>query len=210
LIRVLALMSAFAGPALAQDAAPSAAVLALRERFEAEILAIEDAYGMNDAGLINAAFDIAERVYGSNWDAVRAEARRSLAALPTIDLGAYAGLEPVRPFAGRKGDEEQFVFMLRGSKGKWASAAMRFWDANTVAGFISGLAPPPSMERESAGLIGLKQGLVPMRAYRGRLEGMDVLAVRNWRSLVVAPYSFSDDGLIMPDLSGVRVYPLRR
>jgi len=209
-VRALPLIVALASPVSAQDLAPAAAIGALRDRFEAEILALEAATGKDEGGFLRAAIDIAERVYGSNWDAVRAEAQRSLAALPTIDLGPYERLEPVRPFAGLQSGEDMLAFLLRGGTGsKWAFAAMRFWDAGTVGSFLSGLAPPPGLDRSSSGAWALKQGFVPMRVYRGRLNGADVLAVRNWRSLVVAPYSLSVDGLILPDLAGVRIYPLQ-
>jgi hypothetical protein len=55
----------------------------------------------------------------------------------------------------------------------------------------------------------MKMALAPMRAYRGRFNGTDVLAARCYRSLVVTPYAWTADGLILPDFANIRVYPLQ-
>ncbi len=208
------LMLAFAllgaSPVQAQQAAPSAAIVALRDRFEVEVLAVEGSYGTDVAGLYRAASEIAERVYGGDWDAVRTEAQRSLAALPTIDLTPYANLEPARPFADKQRQRDLLpIIMLVAHGEKWDFAAMRFWDAQVVAYSIAPTAAPPNLEQDTGASLGAKIGLVPPRAYRGRRDGADVLAIRYWRSLVVIPYSLNPDGLIVPDLDGVLVYPLR-
>jgi hypothetical protein len=207
LVGLLPLALAIAAPAAAQQAAPSTSVVTLRDTFEAEILAIEGAYGNDHAGLLRAAVEAAQRVYGSDWDAVRAEAQRSLAALPTIDLAPYAHLDPVRPFADKPDGGDMLAFAM--GKSKWAFAAMRFWDAQNVAAFIGAVAPL-KLDGDTPASLGVKMTLVPMRAYRGRLDGADVLAARNGRSLVVAGYSLTPDGLILPELVGVRIYPLQR
>jgi hypothetical protein len=54
-----------------------AAMVAMRDRFEAEVLAVEEEYGANVDGHRRAAMRIALRVYGSNWDALRADAPAS-------------------------------------------------------------------------------------------------------------------------------------
>jgi hypothetical protein len=189
--------------AVAQDAA----MVAMRDKFEAEVLAVEDEYGADVDGLRRAAMQIALRVYGSNWDAVRDEARRSVAALPEIDLAPYERLEHVGSLSYKdKGDvlDEILPFM-----GKGGMAMLRFWDAQAVAFLTAGMGVQPDMAREGAARIAMKMTLAPMRAYRGRFNGTDVLAARYYRSLVVTPYAWTADGLILPDFAHIRVYPLQ-
>jgi hypothetical protein len=202
-ILALALSHVAIPAAVAQDAV----MVAMRDRFETEVLAVEDEYGADIDGLRRAAMQIALRVYGSNWDAVRAEAQRSLAALPEIDLAPYERLDQAvsLPFGG-KGDvlDEIMPFM-----GKGGMAMLRFWDAQAVAFSTAAMGVQPDLAREGAARIAVKMTLAPMRAYRGRFYGAEVLAARYYRSLVVTPYTWTADGLILPDFAHIRVYPLQ-
>jgi hypothetical protein len=203
IILALALSHAAIPAAVAQDAA----MVAMRDKFEAEVLAVEEEYGANVDGLRRAAMQIALRVYGSNWDAVRAEARRSLAALPGIDLAPYERLEQVGSLPHKvSGSVLDEIMPLMGKGGM---AMLRFWDAQAVAFLTAAMGVQPDLSREGAAESAMKMTLAPMRAYRGRFKGADVLAARYYRSLVVAPYAWTADGLILPDFAHIRVYPLQ-
>lgn len=182
---------------------PSAAILALRDQFEAEVLAIEGKYADNIAGLQVAALGIAAQVYGQNWAAVRAEAQRSLSALPAIDLAPFATAKPVP-----NDMQEAEAARLGQFTTRDGLALLRFWDAQQVAFSVGAAAAPIVIGDETAAMVGLKFQLVPPRAYRGTFRGRDVLVMRYYRSLVTIPFTVTADGLIRPDLAGVEVFAL--
>lgn len=182
---------------------PNPAFEAMRTQFEREILSIEGNYSDAEE-LRNAALPVAQRIYGANWGLVRAEALRSIAALPEIDLTRYSVLAPERPQIDLS--ESDLGQML--SPG--GLAAWRAYDANMVAFTMASMSVRPFEQGDSASMIGAKFALVGPRAYRGRLNGGEVLAVRYYRSLVTIPYMLTAEGLIKPDLQQVGIYPLQR
>lgn len=206
-MRAIILALAFSQATILAAVAQDAAMTAMRDKFEAEILAVEDRYGADVDGLRRAAMEIALRVYGSNWDAVRAEARRSLAALPEIDLAPYERLQQVGSLPFKVGGH--VLDEITPLMGKGGMAMLRFWDAQAVAFLTAAMGVQPDLAREGAAKLAMKMTLAPMRAYRGRFNGSDVLAARYYRSLVVTPYAWTADGLILPDFAHIRVYPLQ-
>ena len=192
----------------APQAGPSAAMVDLRDRFEAGILAVEGNYPSDPTGFQKAALSISKRVYGANWGVLRAEAQRSLAALPEIDLAPYAALKA----PGSQIPPDDLGSMLNQIMPYLEPAGyamMRFWDASAVGSYVATLAVRLNIDKESPSVLGLKLALAPTRTYRGRFQNADVLATRYLRSMVITPYGLNAEGLIVPDFERVRVYPLQ-
>lgn len=189
------------------QASPSAEIVALRDQFEAAFLQAERAYPDDEEGLRQIAARIGEDTYGQNWEAVRAEAARSLAALPEIDLARYEGKESARPWADLSAEERRVWLVM--SPG--VLAGMRFYDAQQVGMFAASSLGLPHMMRESdvsAARLGALMAFAPTRVYRGRYEGRDVLAVRLQRVFVITPFAQHPRGMLIPDLAGVRIFAL--
>lgn len=207
---LLALLCLVFAPAAAFAQAvpsPSAEIIALRDRFEAAFVREERRYEGDARGLRQIAIRLGEDIYGEDWDAVRAEASRSYAALPEIDLEPYARREGVQPLA----DIRMFRDLPEG-----ALAAMRFYDAEQVGNFVVawfamqhlfGMYDPTD---ESAAEIALRLTTISHymqpRVYRGRFEGRDVLAASMHRVFVIAPYTQHARGFLMPDVAALRLY----
>ena len=197
-----------ASQTLAPLAGPSAAMVDLRDRCEAGILAVEDNYPNDPTGFQKAALSISQRVYGSNWSVLRAETQRSLAALPEIDLAPYAALNPPGgpiPPADLGSMLNQIMPYLEPA----SYAMMRFGDASAVGSYVATLAVRLNMDKESPSMLGLKLALTPTRTYRARFNNAGVLATRYLRSMVITPYGLNAEGLIVPEFERVRVYPLQ-
>lgn len=183
---------------------PSAAIKAMRDDFEAQVLAIEKDHPGDPDGLRQAALAIAEKVYGANWEAVRVETQRSLNALPEIDLSPYEAATPSPSNLDAASMRDVVPFLTPGGL-----AAMRFWDAGSVGYMIAPMSVDLMRDGDTAAMLGTKFSLVPGRVWRGRFEGQDVLAARYFRSMVIAPYTFSPEGMIIPTLASLRVYDLQ-
>lgn len=183
---------------------PSAELLAMRNQFEREVLAIEQDYAGDADGLRQAALPIALKIYGANWEVVRAEAKRSLAALPEIDLTAYEKATPIPSNIDPASMREVTPFLTPAGM-----AMMRFWDAQAVAFSIAPMSVDLMRGGDSAMMIGTKMLLVPNRVWRGKFNGEDVLASRYLRSMVIAPYTFTAQGMILPSFDRLRVYDLQ-
>lgn len=197
---VLCLSACGAAPA----SEPSTAIQAMRDDFEAQVLAIENNHGDDAEALRKAAIEISNKVYGADWKVVAAEAKRSLAALPELDLSAYETATPIPSnFDGASMVAELAPFMSPAGL-----AMMRFWDANSVGFMVATMSIDLSRGNYSAALIGLKLGMVPGRVWRGKFKGEDVLAARYMRSIAIAPYTFSAEGMILPTFASVRVFDL--
>jgi hypothetical protein len=200
---ILAVALCLAGCSPAGGAsAPSRALLDMEAEFERQVLAIEPQHPGDADGLRDAATEIAAKVYGRDWSVVRAEAQRSLAQLPEINLAPYesaAATPPTRDAAG-------FMRTMAPLLTPGGLAAMRFWDARYAGGSLGPMAVDFSTV-DGAATIGMKMGLVPGRTYRGKFKGADVLAARYMRSLVIAPYTITDEGMILPQFEKVTVYP---
>jgi hypothetical protein len=184
---------------------PSPEIIAMRDQFEREILAIERNYPDNAEGLRAAGLPIALRIYGANWNAVRAEAKRSLAALPELDLSAYANAAPIAPAIDASTMSEAMQFMTPAGL-----AMMRFWDASVVGYTVAPMTISLIRDGETAAMVGAKLALVPNRIWRGRFEGQDVLAARYMRAMVIMPYTFTPQGMIFPSFNKLRVYDLQQ
>ncbi len=195
----------WSAPAFAEG--PSAALIAMRDRFESEVLKIEDDYIGDAEGLRRALEPAAQRIFGADWSVVRAEAERSLRALPEIDLSVYAGATLGQtPFA----DLGDALNMTDPNPSPAMFAMVRFYDASSVA--ILAATSIVRLPASELGVydIGIRMSLVPLRAYRGRFEGRDVLAARYMRSMVITPYEITPEGIIMPDMAHARVFALHR
>ncbi|HVY87415.1 MAG TPA: hypothetical protein VG942_01005 [Hyphomonadaceae bacterium] len=186
---------------------PSAAIQAMRQDFETRVLAAEK--GHSDAEDIrHAATGIALEVYGKDWNVVRAEAKRSLAALPALDLAPYEtapSSQSARPAEDVKSSMNEATEYLTPA----GMAMMRFWDAQAVGGTLAPMFVNLSASGDPMALIGVKMSLVPPRTFRGKFKGADVLASRYMRSLVIAPYSMTAEGMILPDFEKVGVFDLK-
>lgn len=196
----LGLIACSAGP----SPEPSPAIKAMRDQFEAEVLAIEKDYPGDANGLRAAAIDIAAKVYGADWNVVRAETQRSLAALPEIDLSVYETATPIPSMIDASSLREVLPFMTPGGL-----AALRFWDAASVGFVVAPMSVDLTRDGDAAMMIGTKLSLVPGRVWRGKFEGKDVIAARYMRSVVIAPYTLSTEGMIVPAFESLRVYALQ-
>ncbi len=185
---------------------PSPAFEVLRAQFEREILAMESNYSNGDE-LTQAAAPVAARIYGARWDLVRAEAQRTLAALPEIDLAPYRRLTSSPPAFIDQGLQQQ---MLEARDQPGVLAAMRLYDANIVAFSVGAASVNIREAGDPISMIGAKMALVGPRVYRGRAGINQVLALRYYRNMVVIPYAISTEGMIWPDYQHVAVYPLIR
>lgn len=208
-MRVLVLLAWLAlapAAALAQVAAgPSAEIISMRDRFEAEFLRMERSYEGDESGLREQAARIGEWVYSHDWEAVRAEASRSYAALPELDLSRYAGKESVRPWADLSESDKSVWRELPAG----ALAAMRLYDAQQVGYLVANLFALPHMFDTldlPSSRIGAIFPFAPTRIYRGRFEGRDVIAARVQRVFVIAPYIQHPRGMLVPDMAAVRLY----
>lgn len=207
---LLALLCLLFAPAaaFAQGApGPSAEIITLRDQFEAAFLHAERSYPDDEASLRAIAARLGEDTYGQNWEAVRAEAARSLAALPEIDLAPYDGKESARPWADLSAEERRVWLIM--SPG--VLAGMRFYDAQQVGVFAASALGFPHMMREgglSAMRLGTLSAFAPTRVYRGRFEGRDVLGVRMQRVFAIVPYEQHPRGMLIPDLAGVLIFDL--
>jgi hypothetical protein len=176
----------------------------MRDRFEAEVLAMEKEHAGDPDGLRDAAMPIALKIYGADWSVVRAEAKRSLAALPEIDLSAYEAATPFPP----RTDLGLMSAQMERFRTPAGLAAARFWDANIAGLAVAGMFSDLLRDGDAASMISMKMSLVPNRVWRGKQGGEDVLAIRYLRSLVIAPYTLTEEGLILPAFERVRVYGL--
>jgi hypothetical protein len=183
---------------------PSAELLAMRNQFEREVLAIEKDHPGDAEGLRQAAMPIALKIYGANWEIVRAEAKRSLAALAEIDLAAYEKATPIPSNIDPTSLREMTPFLTPAG-----TAMMHFWDAQAVGFMIAPMSVDLMRDGDSAMMIGTKMSLVPNRVWRGKFNGKDVLASRYLRSMVIAPYTFTAQGMILPSFDELRVYDLQ-
>lgn len=183
---------------------PSAAIKAMRDQFEAQVLAIEANHAGDPDGLRRAAVDIATSIYGADWNVARAEAQRSLAALPEIDLSAYETAAPTPSNFDASMLKDILPFLSAGGL-----ASMRFYDANAVGQMIAPMSVDLMRDGDTAAMLGVKFSLVPGRVWRGVFHGEDVLAVRYFRSMVIAPYAFSAEGMILPTFASLRVFDLQ-
>lgn len=199
-LAVMCLSACGAGPA----SGPSAEIQAMRDSYEAQVLAIEKDHGDDAEGLQKAALEISQKVYGADWKVVGAEAKRSLAELPEIDLTAYEPLTPAPSNFDGFAMQELAPFMTPAGQ-----AMMRFWDANSVGFMVAPMSVNLTANNETPAMIGLKLGIVPGRVWRGKFKGEDVLAARYMRSMVVTPYTFSAEGVILPTFASVRVFDLQ-
>lgn len=201
---LLALVVLFAAPmALAQTgSAPSAALVAMRDRFETEFLALERDFPGNADELRAAAIPIARRVYGADWSVVRAETTRSLAALARFDLAPHQR----QPFETPMATNPDLAAGLALLMDPGALAGMRFWDANFVGAYMAASAVDINLLDMPSSRLATVMGFAPTRVYRGRMDGDDVLVSRYLRSIVVTPYSITREGMIFPDVERVRVY----
>ncbi len=197
---VLCLSACGAAPA----SGPSAAIETMRDRFEAEVLAIEKDHGDDAPALQRAAAAIAEKVYGADWNVVRAEAKRSVAALPKIDLSPYEAATPLPSRIDQSVARDMAMFMTPGGL-----ASIRFWDAQTVGYVVAPIASDLTRGAESPAMIGMKIGLAPPRVWGGKFKGEDVIAIRHMRAMVLVPYTFSAEGMILPTFASVRVFDLQ-
>jgi hypothetical protein len=206
-LAVVALLAMLAYPAFAQAPQPSDRIIAMRDQFEAEFLAVEKTTGSDPEALTRAAAAISERIYGADWSVVRAESWRSIAALPVMDLSPYERRDAKTPFAEDGAMLSEFRQMGSASR----LAMMRFYDAQTVASFAVTTAAttvtPLDQFAMSPRRLSLFFALAPARFWRAQFKGREVLVGRYLRSLVVVPYGFTPEGLILPDLAGVLVYP---
>jgi hypothetical protein len=174
----------------------------MEAEFERQVLAIEPQHPGDADGLRDAAIEIAARVYGKDWSIVRAEAQRSLAQLPEIDLAPYESA--TAPPLTR--DAAGFTRTMAPLLTPGGLAAMRFWDARYAGGSLGPMAVDLSAA-DGAATIGMKMGLIPGRTYRAKFKGADVIAARYMRSMVIAPYTITDEGMILPQFEKVIVYP---
>lgn len=189
------------GPAPASG--PSAAIQKMRNDFEAQVLAIENDHGDDAEALRKAALEIAGKVYGADWKVVAAEAKRSLAELPELDLSGYEAATQVQSNFDAGMPTELTPFMTPAGQ-----AMIRFWDANSVGFMMATMSVDITRGNQSPSMLGLKLGIVPGRVWRGKFKGEDVLAARYMRSMAIAPYTFSAEGMILPTFASVRVYDL--
>ncbi|MEQ1619172.1 MAG: hypothetical protein ABL883_12615 [Terricaulis sp.] len=200
---LIILSLAACSPAIVDSQRPSPAFEQVRSQFEREILAIEGNYS-DGAELGAAAAPIAARIYGADWDLVRAEALRTFANLPEIDLTRYTGQPPAEPGFDATNIRAELQQMLNPG----GMAAMRFYDANVAAFQAGSMAALPFADGNSSSMIGVKMALVGPRAYRGRWGGRDVLVSRYFRRLVIVPYSITPEGMYMPDFQHLTVFRL--
>lgn len=182
---------------------PSAAIQAMRDDYEAQVLAMENNHGDDANDLRSAALEIANKVYGADWKVVATETKRSLAELPEIDLSGYEAATPIPSNFDSSMMMELAPFLTPAGQ-----AMMRFWDANSVGFMVATMSTDLSRGNYSAAMIGLKLSIVPGRVWRGKFKGEDVLAARYMRSMVIAPYTFSAEGMILPTFASVRVFDL--
>lgn len=190
-------------PAIVDSQRPSPAFEQVRSQFEREILSIEGNYS-DGAELGAAAAPIAARIYGANWDLVRAEALRTFANLPEIDLSRYTG----QPLEESAFDPNNIRADLQQMLNPGGMAAMRFYDANVAAFQAGSMAALPFADGDSNSMIGVKMALVGPRAYRGSWGGRDVLVSRYFRRLVIVPYSITPEGMYLPDFQHLTVFRL--
>jgi hypothetical protein len=183
---------------------PSAAIQAMRDDFETQVLAMENNHGDDADALRKAGLEIANKVYGADWKVVAAETKRSLAELPVLDLAAYEAATPIPSNFDGSMITELAPFMTPAGL-----AMMRFWDAGSVGFMVATMSVDISRGNYSAAMIGLKLSMVPGRVWRGKFKGEDVMAARYMRQMVIIPYTFSAEGMILPTFASVRVYDLQ-
>ncbi|HEV7692944.1 MAG TPA: hypothetical protein VGO52_19065 [Hyphomonadaceae bacterium] len=200
-ILAVALSLAGCSPPAGNASSPSRALLDMEAEFERQVLAIEPQHPGDADGLRDAAIEIAAKVYSKDWSVVRAEAQRSLAQLPEIDLAPYESAAATTLTRDTAGFMRRMAPLLTPG----GLAAMRFWDARYAGGSLGPMAVDFSAV-DGAATTGMKMGLIPGRTYRGKFKGADVIAARYMRSMVIAPYTITEEGMILPQFDKVTVY----